>query len=54
MNYAFGQCEYYDEQGVYRSFDGSSEPELVAADRRSDAIYKELRPFMEGELARLE
>ena len=47
-------CAHYDGEGVYRSFNGESEPELIAADRRSDAIYKELYPHVESMLEKLE
>jgi len=42
--------DHYDQQGVMRQFDGSDYPDLVAADKRSDAIYKSLKPYLEGKL----
>merc|ERR1711879_993098 len=36
---------FYRSKGVLQEFDGSEYPELVAQDRRSDAIYKSLKPF---------
>lgn len=47
-------CQHYAAQGVYCSFTGSSQPELLAADRRSDAIYCELKPHIEAELGNIE
>eukprot|EP00927_Polykrikos_kofoidii_P071119 TRINITY_DN67446_c0_g1_i1.p1 TRINITY_DN67446_c0_g1~~TRINITY_DN67446_c0_g1_i1.p1 ORF type:complete len:265 (+),score=51.91 TRINITY_DN67446_c0_g1_i1:43-795(+) len=41
---------YYKAQGVLAEFDGSDQPELVAANRRSDAIYASLKPFMASKL----
>lgn len=41
---------YYRAQGVLAEFDGSDHPDLVAKDRRSDAIYKSLRPHVESRL----
>jgi len=38
---------YYDKQGVLKSFDGSENPELVEKNRRSDAIYKSLKVYLE-------
>eukprot|EP00929_Paragymnodinium_shiwhaense_P058784 TRINITY_DN29453_c0_g1_i1.p1 TRINITY_DN29453_c0_g1~~TRINITY_DN29453_c0_g1_i1.p1 ORF type:complete len:170 (-),score=45.14 TRINITY_DN29453_c0_g1_i1:540-1049(-) len=43
--------EHYEVQEVLASFDGSEHPDLVAQDRRSDAIYKSLKPFLEAKLA---
>merc|ERR1712048_1324519 len=42
--------DFYKSKGVLKEFDGSDHPELVAKDRRSDAIYKSLKPFVEGKL----
>ncbi|CAJ1403815.1 unnamed protein product [Effrenium voratum] len=42
--------DYYKEKGCLRQFDGSDNPDLVAKDRRSDAIYASLKPFMQGSL----
>merc|ERR1712232_678248 len=41
------------KQNVYTDFDGSSQPDLLAADKRSDAIYAELKPHFEKKLAEL-
>lgn len=41
---------HYQAQGVLREFDGSDYPDLVAKDRRSDAIYKSLKPHVETQL----
>jgi len=41
---------HYAKQGVLREFDGSDHPDLVAKDRRSDAIYKSLKPHVESQL----
>lgn len=41
---------FYEKQGVLAVFDGSDYPDLVASDKRSDAIYKSLRPYMEDKL----
>lgn len=46
-------CEYYDQKGILAAFNGDNAPELVAKDRRSDAIYKALKPHLEAEHARL-
>jgi len=43
--------EFYRKQGLLAEFDGSDHPDLVAKDKRSDAIYKSLRPYIEGKLA---
>jgi len=40
-------CKYYQEQGVLAEFSGDNAPELVAKDRRSDAIYLALKPHLE-------
>ena len=40
-------CDYYAAKGVYQSFTGASRPDLLAADKRSDAIYSELKPVLE-------
>ena len=42
-----------DEKGVYAEFNGFSQPDLLAADKRSDAIYAELKPYFEAKLAEL-
>ena len=39
--------DFYAKQGVLAQFDGSDYPDLVAADKRSDAIYKSLKPHVE-------
>ena len=41
---------HYDAQGVLKAFDGSDFPDLVAADRRSDAIYAGVEPFLRAKL----
>jgi len=41
---------YYKAQDVLTEYDGSDHPELVAQDRRSDAIYKSLKPLMENKI----
>mmetsp|Transcript_8771 Transcript_8771/g.27306 ORF Transcript_8771/g.27306 Transcript_8771/m.27306 type:complete len:238 (+) Transcript_8771:74-787(+) len=41
---------YYESQGVLAEFDGSDYPDLVAQDKRSDAIYRSLKPHVEGKL----
>jgi len=41
---------HYESQGVMKQFDGSDFPDLVAADKRSDAIYKSLKPFLEAKM----
>lgn len=38
--------EYYRARKLLAEFDGSDHPELVAKDRRSDAIYKSLKPHV--------
>jgi len=42
--------DHYDAQGVMKQFDGSDYPDLVAADKRSDAIYKSLKPYLEAKV----
>eukprot|EP00823_Brevimastigomonas_motovehiculus_P000198 TRINITY_DN10310_c0_g1_i1.p2 TRINITY_DN10310_c0_g1~~TRINITY_DN10310_c0_g1_i1.p2 ORF type:complete len:241 (-),score=65.91 TRINITY_DN10310_c0_g1_i1:66-788(-) len=37
---------FYEKKGVLKSFDGSNCPELVKANRRSDAIYKDLSVYL--------
>lgn len=41
---------HYNDQGVMKQFDGSDFPDLVAADKRSDAIYKSLKPYLEAKV----
>lgn len=43
-------AELFTERGVYAAFDGASQPELLAANKRSDAIYAEMKPHFEAEL----
>jgi nucleoside-triphosphate--adenylate kinase len=43
--------DYYREQGLVSGFDGSNYPELVADNRRSDAIYKDLKTRVEEIIA---
>jgi len=43
--------QFYKEKGCLYSFDGNDLPDLVAKDRRSDAIYASLKPFMEAKLS---
>lgn len=38
---------YYDKKNVLKSFTGEDQPDLVKANKRSDAIYKTLKPFLE-------
>lgn len=38
---------HYQELEVLTVFDGEEEPDLIKADRRSDAIYKGVKPFLE-------
>lgn len=45
---------FYNEKGVLRQFDGNDQPDLVAANRRSDAIYKTLKPYLEEQHSKLE
>lgn len=45
--------ELLETKGVYKDFDGASRPDLLAADKRSDAIYAELKPYFETKLADL-
>jgi len=40
--------QYYSKQGVLKSFDGSDQKELLAQNKRSDAIYKSLKPYLES------
>jgi len=42
--------EYYAACGCLSEFSGSEHPELLAQDKRSDAIYMSLKPFMESQL----
>lgn len=42
--------QFYGAKGVLKEFTGNDEPELVAQDRRSDAIYKTLKPYIAGKL----
>jgi len=39
--------EYYRSKGILAEFDGADQPDLLAKDRRSDAIYKSLKPYIE-------
>merc|ERR1711934_653542 len=41
------------DRGVYAAFDGLTQPELLAADKRSDAIYAEMKPHFEAKLKSL-
>lgn len=41
---------FFDASGRLHAFSGDSCPELVAQDKRSDAIYAEVRPFMDARL----
>ncbi|CAK9088113.1 unnamed protein product [Durusdinium trenchii] len=43
--------DFYKAKGCLHEFDGTGFPDLVAKDRRSDAIYLSLKPFMEASLA---
>lgn len=38
--------DFYKADGCLHQFDGSDQPELLAQDKRSDAIYASLKPFM--------
>eukprot|EP00930_Biecheleria_cincta_P047382 TRINITY_DN32834_c0_g1_i1.p1 TRINITY_DN32834_c0_g1~~TRINITY_DN32834_c0_g1_i1.p1 ORF type:complete len:242 (+),score=40.49 TRINITY_DN32834_c0_g1_i1:80-805(+) len=38
--------DFYKAEGCLHQFDGSDHPELLAQDKRSDAIYASLKPFM--------
>lgn len=38
---------YYGEKNVLAEFTGNDAPDLVSADRRSDAIYQGLRPYLD-------
>jgi len=40
--------DYYKQQGVLAEFSGEDQPQLIAQDRRSDAIYKTLKPHVEN------
>eukprot|EP00933_Yihiella_yeosuensis_P059922 TRINITY_DN61726_c0_g1_i1.p1 TRINITY_DN61726_c0_g1~~TRINITY_DN61726_c0_g1_i1.p1 ORF type:complete len:165 (+),score=45.06 TRINITY_DN61726_c0_g1_i1:40-495(+) len=42
--------KFYEAKGVLSSFDGADQPELLAQDKRSDAIYASLKPFLAGKL----
>jgi len=37
---------YYKQQGILESYDGSNDPGLLKKDRRSEAIYAALKPFV--------
>mmetsp|Transcript_34491 Transcript_34491/g.88498 ORF Transcript_34491/g.88498 Transcript_34491/m.88498 type:complete len:245 (+) Transcript_34491:64-798(+) len=39
--------DFYKAKGVLAEFDGSDHPDLVAKDKRSDAIYKSLKPYVD-------
>jgi len=41
---------FYRERNLLKEFDGNDQPELVAKDRRTDAIYTSLKPFLESVL----
>eukprot|EP00931_Biecheleriopsis_adriatica_P106094 TRINITY_DN80605_c0_g1_i1.p1 TRINITY_DN80605_c0_g1~~TRINITY_DN80605_c0_g1_i1.p1 ORF type:complete len:267 (+),score=70.02 TRINITY_DN80605_c0_g1_i1:78-803(+) len=43
--------DFYKEQGILAQFDGADQPELLAQDKRSDAIYASLKPYLEQKLA---
>eukprot|EP01062_Namystynia_karyoxenos_P038589 TRINITY_DN2801_c0_g1_i1.p1 TRINITY_DN2801_c0_g1~~TRINITY_DN2801_c0_g1_i1.p1 ORF type:complete len:257 (+),score=98.68 TRINITY_DN2801_c0_g1_i1:88-858(+) len=45
---------HYKELGVLKEFTGDDHPDLVKANRRSDAIYKSLSPWLEERHAKLE
>jgi len=49
-NQAAPLLEFYRALGVAAEFDGNDHPELVAKDRRSDAIYKSLKVHVEKSL----
>lgn len=38
--------KYYSDLGVLNEFDGSDYPDLIAANRRSDAIYASVKPYL--------
>lgn len=40
---------YYRQKSVLRVFNGMEFPELVAKDRRSEAIYKSVKEVLENE-----
>jgi len=42
--------EYYKSAGLLAHFDGEDQPDLVAQDRRSDAIYASLKPYLHQQL----
>lgn len=46
-------CEYYQGKGLLAEFSGDNAPDLVAKDRRSDAIYQALKPHLAEAHARL-
>jgi len=46
--------DYYSEKKVLGKFSGDDAPDLVAGDRRSDAIYQGLKPYLERAHARLQ
>ena len=39
--------DFYDNRGMLEQADGSDFPELLAADKRSDAVYATLKPALE-------
>ena len=43
--------DHYRQQGVLSTFDGEDQPDLIEADRRSDAIYKSLKPLVESRIS---
>jgi nucleoside-triphosphate--adenylate kinase len=45
--------DFYRKQGVLAEFDGSDHPDLLAKDKRSDAIYKSLGPHIESQMKKL-
>eukprot|EP00421_Protoceratium_reticulatum_P072263 CAMPEP_0168404750 /NCGR_PEP_ID=MMETSP0228-20121227/24796_1 /TAXON_ID=133427 /ORGANISM="Protoceratium reticulatum, Strain CCCM 535 (=CCMP 1889)" /LENGTH=241 /DNA_ID=CAMNT_0008418375 /DNA_START=52 /DNA_END=777 /DNA_ORIENTATION=- len=42
--------DFYRRKGLLAEFDGEDFPDLVASDKRSDAIYKTLKPHIESKL----
>ena len=46
-------ADLFTKKGVYAAFDGLTQPELLAADKRSDAIYAEMKPHFEAKLKSL-
>lgn len=46
-------CAYYQSKSVLTEYSGDNDPELVAKDRRSDAIYLVLKKHLEKEHTRL-